>query len=157
MKHLALMAAWTWLACAVVYASPEHVPDTVPVTHAKGFSIRYVDGLKYVTVHQPWRDAKRSIIYVLYPRDKKAPYVDADHVIPVPIKSCAVLSSTYLPHIDLLGESQSVKAIDHAKYINTPSIRAGLKSEAIVEVGEIMKANLERVAALSPEVIFSGS
>jgi iron complex transport system substrate-binding protein len=142
----------SWKVCQ---ASPGPEPKSLPVTHAKGFSIQYEEGVKHVTVHQPWRDAGRPVRYVLYRRGEAQPDILDGIAIPIPIESCAVLSSTYISQIDLLGQARSIRAVDHAGYIYTASVQERIQSGHIAEIGDVMHLNMERLIALSPQVVFS--
>ena len=154
-SRLLLAAALMLLAALPLYATKDLFPDKVTVTHASGFNVRYHGTWKEVTIRQPWRDAARPLTYILVQQGTPVPAKQGDAVVTIPIKTCGVLSSTYLPHLDLLGKADSVVGIDNVKHVNTPSIRARIDAGNVREIGTTVNMNVERIVSLAPDILLS--
>jgi iron complex transport system substrate-binding protein len=154
-SRLLLAAAFMLFATLPLAAVTDLFPAKVTVTHATGFNVSYHGTWKEVTIKHPWRDAARPLTYILVQQGTPVPAKQGDAVVTIPIKTCAVLSSTYLPHLDLLGKAASVVGIDNIKHVNTPSIRDRIAAGHVREIGSTVTMNIERIVALAPDVLFS--
>lgn len=152
---LLLAAALMLSAVLPLEAAQDLFPDKVTVTHAAGFHVSYHGTWKEVTITQAWRDAARPLTYILVQQGTPVPDKQGDAVVTIPIKTCAVLSSTYLPHLDVLGQAGSVVGVDNFKHVNTPSIRARIDAGNVREIGTTVNMNVERIVSLSPDILLS--
>jgi iron complex transport system substrate-binding protein len=121
--------------------------------YAKGFSIKEVNGYKVITVHQAWKNANKSIQYVLTKAGQPLPTeFPGGILVQIPVKTIICLSTTHAPFIDLLGESEKIVGFSGIKYISTPSIANRIKQGKIKEVGQENGINLEVMLGLQADL-----
>ncbi|MGM9773725.1 MAG: ABC transporter substrate-binding protein [Candidatus Egerieousia sp.] len=93
--------------------------------------------------------------YLLVPRDctdilKKNPFA-----IPVPVKSCVAMSTTYLPHLKALGEMNAVTAISGTAFVYDKDFNKLISERKIEDVGSETSPDYERIVALAPDVVLA--
>jgi len=67
------------------------------------------------------------------------------------------MSTTFLPHVEALGELDSLVAHDSLGWIYSPAVRERAEAGAIAEIGSGTMVDVERALSLSPDVIFTNS
>jgi len=131
----------------------EPVVPSASMKYAKGFSIKEVNGYKVITVHQAWKNANKSIQYVLTKAGQPLPTeFPGGILVQIPVKKIICLSTTHAPFIDLLGESEKIVGFSGIKYISTPSIANRIKQGKIKEVGQENGINLEVMLGLQADL-----
>ncbi len=131
----------------------EPVVPSASMKYAKGFSIEEVNGYKVITVHQAWKNANKSIQYVLTKAGQPLPTeFPGGILVQIPVKTIICLSTTHAPFIDLLGESEKIVGFSGIKYISTPSIANRIKQGKIKEVGQENGINLEVMLGLQADL-----
>jgi len=130
--------------------------------YAKGFSIEYIDGYKTLTIHQAWKNGDGSfakpIQYILLKKGQIAPQNLSSFVqIQVPIQKIICLSTTHIPFVAMLGESEKIVGISGCKYISNPIIKNSIKLGKIQEVGQENGINLEIILNLQPDAVMAYS
>lgn len=134
----------------------DYFPEKATLTYADGFSLAYFKHYKLVTVHTPWPDAKETFRYLLVQCGAPTPEGFGDaQVIQVPIRSFVALSSTHLPHLDVLGALDRLTAVSSFKTIYAPAVREMVAAGNIAEVGRGANINLEVILDLSPDVVMA--
>lgn len=128
--------------------------DSVAVRYAKGFTVRYEGKRKWVEIKRPYQGAQSGFTYLLVPRGEEIPQVgDGVKVIPVPLQSIVCTSTSHLPLLDYLGESDKLVGFPETDYISSEKIRARVDSGKVMELGIDKSMNIERVAALRPGMV----
>ena len=153
-------AGWVGLLIMVVVETSfaeqsASAESKIELRHATGFSVSYHDGYKRVVIKEPWRGATEPLVYLLVPQGEKAPHGVVGKVIEIPLTRVAVMSTTYLPHLDVLGVMDTLVAVDKHEYVNTPSARERIRSGDIHEVGGTINMNVERMIALKTDAVLS--
>ena len=128
--------------------------------YASGFTFDQKDGFTLVTVTTPWQGATADDArqYLLYRRGTEPPagYQDA-LAVAVPVRSVITMSTTILPHLEQLGETSALVAVDSLAWVYSPVIRSRGEQGAIVDVGSGTMVDVERTLSLDPDVIFANS
>jgi len=107
-------------------------------------------------VKSPWPGADRVFTYVLYGRGKPKPKgVKADGFFETPLRKVVTFSTTYIPQIAALGESDSIVGIDNAAYVSAPEIRARVAAGKAVETTRNGAPNIELLISLAPDAVFT--
>ena len=85
-------------------ANKDYFPYKTNVEFAEGFTLSYYNNYKVLKVLSPWPGAEASETYLLVQCGTPRPsgFEDA-YTIEVPVKSIIALSSTYLPHLEIIG------------------------------------------------------
>ncbi len=128
--------------------------------HATGFTFEQHDNFALVTVTNPWQDATAddAIRYLLYRRGTRPPvgYDDA-LAVEVPVRSVITMATTFLPHLEQLGEIESLVGHDALAWVYSPTVRARGEQGYVTEVGSGSMVDIERTLELQPDIIFTNS
>ncbi len=115
-----------------------------------------VDHGDYVTadIADPWNKDKKLAAYVLVPATSGQVDVPEGYtVIKTPVNSAAVFSSVHSSALEELGRGDVITAVADASYFTSPTIRNGLESGKICDVGNSMSPSLERLVEVSPQIM----
>lgn len=130
------------------------IPNENTVHYASGFSIQNYDGYSVVTVKNPWPKATKTYTYVLKEKDGKVPdSLGHNLIIPVPIKTIVVTSTTHIPSLEMLGEVNSLIGFPHSDYISSEKVRTRIDAGKVKELGNNQDLNTEAILNLKPDVI----
>ncbi len=130
----------------------------VTTDYATGFSIKDHGSYKLVTVTRPWPGAKQQFRYLLVRRGTPVPSGYAGvPVIHTPIRSIVELSSTFLAETVELGETQTIKGVEHLSYVYSPQVREGIKAGHIQTVGEGQSLDIEQLIKMNPDVVMTSA
>lgn len=124
------------------------------VTYAKGFSIQNYEGYSIVTVRNPWPNATKTYTYILVEKNGRVPDSLQKHpVIPIPVKSMVVTSTTHIPSLEMLDAEQTLVGFPHLDYISSEKVRARIEAGKVKELGMNQSLNTEVLLNLQPDVI----
>jgi iron complex transport system substrate-binding protein len=124
------------------------------VRYAKGFSIQNYDGYSVVTVKNPWPKATKTYTYILKEKNGIVPdSLKQNTIIPVPIKTIVVTSTTHIPSLEMLEEINTLIGFPHCDYISSEKVRARIDAGNIKELGNNKDLNTEVLLDLQPNVI----
>lgn len=122
--------------------------------YSSGFVIKKENNYTTVEILNPWKENEVLQSYVLVPRDKELPdSLPKGSVIRTPVRSALVYSSVHANAIKELGHLDAVTGVCDAQYFTMPEITEGVKNGTITNAGSSMSPVIERIIALSPEVI----
>ncbi|WP_094229092.1 ABC transporter substrate-binding protein [Methanolobus psychrotolerans] len=135
-------------------SSKDYFPDKINIEYAQGFSVEYNNNYKLVTVKEP--DTDDEYTYILVQKGTPVPEHDSDSVvIEIPVDSVAALSTTHLPALEVIGETDKLKAVSSFIYINSAPVRHMIEEGTIEEVGTGSYMNTESIIRINPDVIFT--
>jgi iron complex transport system substrate-binding protein len=130
------------------------VSATNTVRYAKGFSIQNYEGYSVVTVKNPWPNASKTYTYIL--KEKKGIIPDSlkqNLIIPIPIQTIVVTSTTHIPSLEMLDEVPSLIGFPHCDYISSDKVRARIDAGKVKELGNNQDLNTEVLLDLQPNII----
>ncbi|MCB1777838.1 MAG: ABC transporter substrate-binding protein [Candidatus Competibacteraceae bacterium] len=132
----------------------DYFPEKATLTYAKGFTLEYFKHYKVITVTTPWPAAKESFRYVLVQCGAPTPagFTDAQ-VIPIPVRSIAVLSTTHLPHLEMLNALDRLVAVGSYQNVYSPAVRQWIAAGKVAQVGRGPGINLEMILDLRPDLV----
>jgi len=132
------------------------VSDSLKLSYAQGFAIKYFAGYKEVIVFSPWVKGSVYARYFLVNNGKTKTPANGTKV-QIPLKTMAATSVTHFEFLSLLGELQTVNAVCSPEIIYNPEINKRLKSGAISDLGNAFNINVEKTLQLKPgAVMMSG-
>lgn len=136
------------------YGVAETIPSTT-LRYATGFTVTYLnDGAKLVEVVYPFQGATSGYKYLLVPKGQSNPSHDNDvRVITIPVTSIICTSTTHIPLLDYLGETEKLVGFPSTDYISSITARKLVDSGKVQELGVDKGLNLERIAMLSPDMV----
>jgi len=136
--------------------SPEYtiVRDTVSLKYADGFTISSVGNATLVEVTYPYQGAKSGYRYLLVPRGQEPPAeINNAKIIYTPIQSIACTSTTHIPLLDYLGETDKLVGFTTTDYISSEKMRRRIDEGKVVELGVDNGIDLEKLAVLHPDMV----
>lgn len=136
----------------------DYFPHKSTVTHARGFTLSYFNHFKVIEVTTPWPGAEEAERYVLVQCGTPFPagYADA-YMIEVPIRSLVTLSTTYLPHLEVLDQVSLLQGVDNDWTIYSEVIRQRVAEGHIKVVGQGATVDVEQILLVDPDVIMAYS
>ena len=104
------------------------------IRYAQGFTVHHFDGYTAVEVRDPWDSTRLLQRYLLVDRDRPIPEnLPKGTVVQVPAQNVVVYTSVHAAIIDQLGETGRIIGVCESRYMDTPTIREGLKAGRIAE------------------------
>lgn len=156
------MKNWMLMLCIFVFYSCGNNPEnkskktkSTEISYASGFTIQQHDGYVLVNINTPYKNAEKGLRYVLYPRNSQKPNVAADAFIPVPIRSIVCTSTTHIPMLDYLGETDKLVGFPTTDYISSGKMRNRIDSGLVIELGIDNQLNIEKLIELNPELVMA--
>src|SRR5690606_4653739 len=162
MKYIALcLIQFVLLSCSEGRRSGDaYAQDTAAVAlrYAEGFTITRMGDATKVTVSYPYQGATSGHTYLLVKEGAEVPDVPAGTaVITVPIKSIVCTSTTHIPMLDYLGETDKLTGFPTLDYISSAAMRKRIDNGEVRELGVDKSMNIEVLAALKPDMVMGYS
>ncbi|HNR73525.1 MAG: periplasmic binding protein [Bacteroidetes bacterium OLB12] len=124
--------------------------------YAKGFSISHEGNNIRVTINRPYSGAEKGYSYLLVPRGEPVPEHDAaEQVIQIPIERIVCTSTTHIPLLDYLNESDALVGFPTTDYVSSAVMRNRIDKGEVTDVGIDKGMNLELLISLKPELVMS--
>jgi len=138
-----------------VQPSLSHAEKTLnTVKYAKGLQIYKYKGFTVVKVTQPWPNATQGFTYVMQHKGAVLPdSLKNSIIIPVPLKSVVVTSTTHIPSLETLGVENTLVGFPGTDYISSAKTRARIDSGKVKEAGANESLNTEVILDLAPNAI----
>lgn len=135
-------------------STPIEVAAKNQILHAKGFSIYPYDGFSIVKITNPWPNATKDYTYILQQKGAKIPdSLKQNPIIPVPLQSIVVTSTTHIPSLEMLGVSQTLVGFPNLDYVSSEKVRKRIDDGKIKELGSNQNLNTEVIIDLQPDLI----
>lgn len=128
--------------------------ESIEISYAEGFSITDYGDYKIIEVTNPWPEAGKVFRYALV-RDKEH-FISKetfDAVVQVPVQNLIVTSTTHIPSLDMLGETDKLIAFPNLSYISSENTRNRIAEGKITDIGNNESINTENVIDLQPDVM----
>ena len=133
-------------------------PDKVRPRYSTVFDVEYHPNYKILTVSQPWPGAESGLTYVLVQRGTQPPAdVAADGVIEIPIRSIVTMSTSYLPHLEMLRVLDTLIGNDAFAWVSSEAVLQRIESGAMKEVGSGSTVNVELLVEMEPDLIMTSA
>ncbi len=122
--------------------------------YAIGFSISEDGKYTKLTVYSPWEgaDKEKFDYYLSSENDLSETH---ENVIHVPVKRVICLSTTHIPYITALNETNTVIGLSGAEYVYDSIIYNLYQNKEIIDVGYGQNINYEQIVNMKPDVIFA--
>jgi iron complex transport system substrate-binding protein len=124
------------------------------IQYAKGFEIYTYEGYSIVKITNPWPEAKKTFSYVLKQKNTIIPD-SLKHlpIIPIPIKTIVVTSTTHIPSLEMLGVENTLVGFPGTDYVSSEETRKRIETGKVREVGKNENLNTEVLIDMKPDVI----
>jgi iron complex transport system substrate-binding protein len=128
-------------------------PQTT-LRYAEGFTVHLEGSRKIVDVKRAFQGATTGLRYVLVQRDDTVQVPREDAIqIRVPINSLVCTSTTHIPLLDYLEETDKLVGFPTPTYISSPRTRERIDEGEVMDLGIDERLNVERLAVLDPEMV----
>jgi iron complex transport system substrate-binding protein len=133
---------------------PRDSADDLTLIYAEGFRITKVGKSKLVEVLYPFQGATSGYKYLLVPREEPVPQHDpSTRVVRTPVESIVCTSTTHIPLLDYLGETEKLVGFPTTDYISSEKMRQRIDEGKIQELGIDKGLNIELLAILKPDLV----
>lgn len=135
-------------------ANLKNSAPSVTVKYASGFSVKYDGKIKWVEVNYPYQGATSGYQYLLVPKGDSIPAHDANtQVINIPLESIVCTSTTHIPLLDYLDESNKLVGFPTTDYVSSEKTRKRIDGGHVVDLGIDKGMNLEKLFVLQPSLV----
>ncbi len=122
--------------------------------YAKGFSVETVGENTLVKVNYPYQNATSGYSYLLVPKGKTAPAHDANtQVVYIPIERIVCTSTTHIPLLDYIDQTQSLIGFPTTDYISSEKMRKRVDAGLVKDLGIDKGMDLEALVTLRPDLV----
>ncbi|MGL2988288.1 ABC transporter substrate-binding protein [Flavobacterium sp. RSSA_27] len=124
------------------------------IQYASCLSILTQKGYTVVTIKNPWPKAQHHFKYVLQEKNGNIPDSLQNYpIIPVPLQSIVVTSTTNVPFLEMLGVEKKLLGFPHTDYISSKKTRQLIDQGKVKNVGQNETLNTELLIDLNPDLI----
>lgn len=133
-------------------ASP--LQPVLSLRYAEGFRVSAFQNSKLVEVLYPFQGATSGYKYLLVPRGEPVPEHDSQiRVITIPVQRIVCTSTTHVPLLDYLEETNALIGFPTTDYISSEKMRKRIDEGHVLDLGVDKGLNLERLATLKPHLV----
>lgn len=128
--------------------------DTVRMKYSSLLQIVKHADYTVVTIRNPWDTLKVLHTYLLADREKPLPeHLPERTVVRTPLQKSVIYSSVHCSLWSELDELKGIGGVCGLEYIKLPQIQEGCRNGSIVNVGNSMNPDIERIIDLRPDAI----
>ena len=128
--------------------------DTLTLTYAQLLTVVDYDGYSVASIKDPWNKGRTLHEYVLLPREGQIPeHLPKATVVRTPVSKAVIYTSVHSSLVQELGAEQQIGGVCDFQYIHVPYIIQGVKNGSIMDCGDAMSPDLERIIDLEPDAI----
>ena len=158
--HLILLGLlWTVISCnkpkKEIKVNQKDNQSKTSIKYAKGFDIEIYKGYTKLIIKSPYPDATQYQEFILM-SDREMDF-DGDNKIYVPVKKLVATSTTHIPMIEILDETNSLIGFPTTNYISSKKTIERVKQGKIKDLGNEQDFNTEVLISLQPEVMIAFS
>ena len=138
-----------------IQVNQENNESQTSIKYAKGFDIQIYKGYTKLIIKSPYPDATQYQEFILI-SDKEMDF-DGEYKIHVPVKKLVATSTTHIPMIEILDETNSLIGFPTTNYISSKKTIERVKQGKIKDLGNEQDFNTEVLISLQPEVMIAFS
>ena len=128
--------------------------DTIALRYAENLTLIDCKEYKLVQLRNPWDSTKILHTYLLVDRNLPLPaHLPEGTVVRTPLSKAVVYSSVHCSLMKQIGALNSVGGVCDLQYMKLPEIQEGYKSGAILDLGNGMNPNIEKIIDMHPDAI----
>ncbi len=132
--------------------------DSFKIEYAQGFKVSDHGSYKTVDVTYPYQGAPSGYTYLLVQKGESIPAHDpATPVITIPLESIVCTSTTHIPALDYLNETDALIGFPSTDYISSKKMRTRIDEGKVTDLGIDKGMNLELLATLKPSMVMGYS
>jgi iron complex transport system substrate-binding protein len=128
------------------------------IKYAQGFKGSDHGSYKTVEVTYPYQGAQSGYSYLLVQKGAPVPVHDpTTPVITIPLESIVCTSTTHIPFLDYLNETEKLVGFPTTDYISSEKMRKRIDLGKVKDLGIDKGMNLEMLAMLKPSMVMGYS
>ena len=128
--------------------------DTIRMKYSSLLQIVKHADYTVVTIRNPWDTLKVLHTYLLADHEKPLPeHLPEGTVVRTPLQKSVIYSSVHCSLWSELDELKGIGGVCGLEYIKLPQIQEGCRNGSIVNVGNSMNPDIERIIDLRPDAI----
>ena len=128
--------------------------SAISLAYAEGFSITQAGDVKVVEVKYPYQGATSGHRYLLAEKGKSIPdSLDDLPVIHIPVQRIVCTSTTHIPMLDYLNETDKLVGFPTTDYISSSAMRKRIDAGNVQDLGTDKALNIEILAALKADLV----
>ncbi|GMQ27045.1 ABC transporter substrate-binding protein [Algoriphagus sp. oki45] len=127
--------------------------NLVPLEFAKGFELFRGENFWEIHVTQAYIGAEKTYRYLVLEEGTEVEKSGFDAVVQLPISKVILTSTTQVPHLDMLGDTDKLIGFPQTDLISSVAARARIDAGKITDLGNGPSANPEMVIDLQPDWI----
>ncbi|WP_089242391.1 ABC transporter substrate-binding protein [Belliella buryatensis] len=141
-------------SCEEKGLSQEQEETILENSYASGFKVIQGDGYKVLEVSKGFPGEHDAFNYlVIEDTTVQLPKRSFDAIITLIPSSVVMTSTSHIPHLDLLDESEKLKAFPNLDLISSLSIRKLIEKGEVKDLGSGAQANIELIIDLKPDLV----
>lgn len=130
--------------------------SSMVIDYATGFKVDYYDGFKIVTVTKPFMGSTDGFEYILTEDISNVPQsIATKNIIQIPLNSIVCTSTTHIPLLDYLEESDKLIGFPSTDYISSTKIRSRIDENLVTDLGVDKEMNIELLASIDPDLVMA--
>lgn len=142
------------VSCQKKEATDKPLILNTSIKYATGFSVQTEGNIHYISINSPYPGAKEKYQYLLVPHTEEVPeHSNTATVIRTPIKTIVCTSTTHIPLLDYLNETETLIGFPTTDYISSEKMRARVDAGKVTDVGIDKGMNLELLYSVKPDLV----
>ena len=125
------------------------------IKYAQGFDLQYYNGYRKLIIKSPYPDAEQYQEFILV-SDKTNDF-DGLNKLFIPIQKVVATSTTHIPMIEILGETNSIIGFPNTDFISSKKTRQRIKDGLVIDLGNEQNFNTEVLISLQPDALIAFS
>lgn len=125
----------------------------VPLEYAKGFELFKGENFWEIHVTQGYTGAEKTYRYLVLEEGANVEKTGFDAVVKLPISKVILTSTTQVPHLDMMGETNKLIGFPQTDLISSIAARGRIDAGEVSDLGSGPSANPEMVIDLLPDWI----
>jgi iron complex transport system substrate-binding protein len=148
------LAVGSLLSCSSKKDSATKSESISLTKYAQGFKVTIVGNSKLVEVKQPYQNATSGYQYLLVPKGEVPPTHDeTTQVITVPVENIVCTSTTHIPLLDYINETEKLIGFPTTDYISSEKMRKRIDQGKVKDLGIDKGMNIEMLYTLKPSLV----
>ena len=129
----------------------------VTIDYAQGFLLTDFDGYQLLEVTKAFPNSTDTLRYALVPKHTATSVSLPENipVIPVPLETVVVTSTTHIPSLEMLEVAKSLVGFPNLDYVSSTLSRKRIANNKIKELGQNESINTEVLLELNPTAVVS--
>ena len=135
-------------------SSVQEEGDTLKMRYATNLSVVKFSDYTMVSIRNPWDTLKILHTYLLTDKTQPVPEnLPEGTVVRVPLERAVVYSVVHGSVLKELGQAKSIKGVCNLEYFKMPEVQDGCRNGEIVDCGNGMNPDIEKIIDLRPDAI----